>query len=71
MLARSISYILLIKYMSNIYANCQVNLIPKAERSILTNNILQRCEVQWRNATAGGPPSIGHFRPPFAPLKIG
>jgi hypothetical protein len=26
---------------------------------------------QWRNATAGGPPSIGHFWPPFAPLKIG
>ena len=24
----------------------QVNLIPKAERSILINNILQRCEVE-------------------------
>jgi hypothetical protein len=27
--------------------------------------------MQWRNATAGGRPSIGHFWPPFAPLKIG
>jgi hypothetical protein len=25
--------------------------------------------AQWRNATAGGPPSIGHFWPPFAPLR--
>jgi hypothetical protein len=24
---------------------------------------------QCRNATAGGPPSIGHFWPPFAPLR--
>ena len=28
-------------------------------------------EEQWRNATARGPPSIGHFWPPFVPLKIG
>ena len=34
----------------------------------LESNI-QCNKCQWRNATAGGPPSIGHFWPPFAPLR--
>jgi hypothetical protein len=32
-------------------------------------NSIENNLSQWRNATAGGPPSIGHFWPPFAPLR--
>jgi hypothetical protein len=48
--------------------------LPRNERILLYNAMIKPLFLycsQWRNATAGGPPSIGHFWPLFAPLKIG